>query len=95
MAFRLCESPETLKRKAAFLTTECKPKPIEFHALGSREVVARFDGGDITSDGGGLILREVEQRTGILKKFAACFVDYRNPEAIEHTVVFKITIARG
>ena len=66
--------------------TECKPKPIEFHALGSREVVGQFDGGDITSDGGGLILREVEQRTGILKKFAACFVDYRKPEAIEHTV---------
>jgi DDE family transposase len=66
--------------------TKCKPKPIEFHALGSREVVAEFDGGDITSDGGGLILREVEQRTGILKKFAACFVDYRNPEAIEHSV---------
>src|ERR1043166_2064207 len=65
---------------------QCKPKSIEFHALGSREVVAQFDGGDITSDGGGLILREVEQRTGILKKFAACFVDYRDPEAIEHPV---------
>ena len=66
--------------------TECKPKPFEFHALGSREVVANFDGGDITSDAGGLMLREVEQRTGILNKFAACFVDYRNAEAIEHSV---------
>src|SRR6266850_305688 len=66
--------------------TECKPKPIEFHRSGSREVVAQFDGGNITSDAGGLILREVEQRTGILKKFAACFVDYRDPEAIEHPV---------
>jgi Transposase DDE domain group 1 len=66
--------------------TECKPKPFEFHALGSREVVANFDGGDITSDAGGLMLREVEQRTGILKKFAACFVDYRNVETIEHSV---------
>jgi len=65
---------------------ECKPKPIEFHALGNRQVVAHFDGGDITSDGDGLILREVEQRTGILKKFAACFVDYRKPDAIEHSV---------
>jgi hypothetical protein len=74
------------KTEAAFLMTECKPKPIGFHALGSREVVAHFDGGDITSDAGGLILREVEQRTGILKKFAACFVDYRKPEAIEHPV---------
>ena len=66
--------------------TECKPKPIEFHALGNRDVVAHFDGGDITSDCGGLILREVEQRTGILKQFAACFVDYRKAEAIEHPV---------
>src|SRR3989442_7692854 len=66
--------------------TECKPKPIECHPLGSREVVAQFDGGDITSDAGGLVLREVEQRTGILKKFGACFVDYRDPEAIEHPV---------
>ena len=66
--------------------TECKPKPFEFHALGSREIVANFDGGDITSDAGGLMLREVEQRTGILKKFSGCFVDYRNAEATEHPV---------
>jgi hypothetical protein len=74
------------KQKAAFLMTECKPKPFEFHLLGSREVVAKFDGGDITSDAGGLMLREVEQRTGILKKFAGCFVDYRDVEVIEHPV---------
>lgn len=66
--------------------TECKPKPIEFHTLGSRAVVAHFGGGDITSDAGGLMLREVEQRTGILKKFGACFTDYRKPAAIEHPV---------
>jgi hypothetical protein len=65
---------------------ECKPKAIEFHTLGSREVVAHFDGGDITSDAGGLMLREVEQRTGILKKFGACFTDYRKTAAIEHPV---------
>lgn len=86
MAFWLFEESEMSKTKAAFLMTECKPKPVEFHALGSREVVAHFDGGDITSDAGGLMLREVEQRTGILKKFAACFTDYRNAEAIEHSV---------
>jgi len=74
------------RTEAAFLMTECKPKTIEFHPLGSREVVGHFDGGEITSDAGGLLLREVEQRTGILKKFAACFMDYRNPAAIEHPV---------
>jgi len=49
-------------------------------------VVARFDGGDITSDGGGLLLRQVEQRTGIVRQFAACFEDRRDPRFIEHTV---------
>jgi len=49
-------------------------------------VVARFDGGCITSDGGGLLLGEVERRTGILDQFAGCFKDHRDPEQIEHTV---------
>jgi hypothetical protein len=49
-------------------------------------VVARFDGGDITSDGGSLLLRELEARTGIIRDFAACFIDHRDPERIEHTV---------
>jgi hypothetical protein len=49
-------------------------------------VVARFDGGQITSDAGALLLRKVEQRTGILRQFATCFRDYRKPELVEHTV---------
>jgi hypothetical protein len=49
-------------------------------------VVGRFDGGAITSDAGGLLLREVEKRTGILERFARCFRDYRQEEQIEHTV---------
>ena len=65
---------------------ECKSKRFEFHALSNREVTAHFDGGDISSDAGGLLLREVEQRTGILKQFAGCFTDYRKQEWIEHPV---------
>ena len=59
---------------------------MEFHALGNREVVGHFDGGDITSDAGGLLLREVEQRTGIIRRFAACFQDRRDPRFTEFTV---------
>ena len=66
--------------------TECKPEQYKFHALGSREVVGHFDGGDITSDAGGLLLREVEQRTGIIRKFAECFRDYRDPRFTEFSV---------
>jgi len=68
------------------MTTECNGKLFEFHPLGAREVRGGFDGGAITSDGGGLLLREVEKRTGIVGRFAACFTDHRDAERIEHTV---------
>ena len=78
------------------MATECNQTRLEFHPLGSqdfgfhplgsREVVGRFDGGTISSDGGGMLLREVEVRTGILRQFAACFTDHRDPDLIEHTV---------
>jgi len=45
-----------------------------------------FNGGAITSDAGGLLLREVEKRTGIIAQFAACFRDHRQAERIEHRV---------
>ena len=66
--------------------TECKTERVQFHALGSREVYGQFDGGDISSDAGGLLLREVEKRTGILKQFAGCFQDYRDPRFVEHRI---------
>lgn len=68
------------------MRTECNQESFTFHALGRREIVARFDGGRITSDAGGLLLREVERLTGIMRQFAACFTDHRNPDRIEHTV---------
>jgi hypothetical protein len=68
------------------MKTECTAAQLEFHGLGRRAVVGEFDGGKISSDSGGLLLREVEQRTHILKRLAGCFVDYRAPDQIEHTV---------
>jgi hypothetical protein len=44
---------------------------LAFHGLGRRAVVGQFDGGKISSDSGGLLLREVEQRTHILNRLAA------------------------
>jgi len=59
--------------------------------LGGRELVWRFDGGDITSDGGALLLKQLEQRTQIVRRFAACFQDYRRPDLIEHPLLDLIT----
>ena len=68
------------------MTTECNQFVFGFHPLKRLEIRAQFDGGAISTDGGGLLLREVEKRIGILRQFASCFTDYRNPDLIEHTV---------
>ena len=66
------------------MVTECNARTFEFHGLFGREVVARFDGGRVSSDGGGLLLREVDDRFGFIERFAGCFTDHRDPEIIEH-----------
>jgi hypothetical protein len=48
-------------------------------------VVADFSGGRITSDAGGLLLREIAAGTNLLERFADCFTDNRNEAKIEHT----------
>jgi len=68
------------------MKTECTPDQLEFHGLGRRMVVGQFDGGKISSDSGGLLLREVEQRTHILKRLAACFTDHRDADQVEHSL---------
>ncbi len=66
--------------------TECNTQPLLFQPHGRREVVAGFDGGTITSDAGGLLLREVEQRFGIIRQFAGCFTDHRDQDLVEFSV---------
>jgi len=68
------------------MTTDCIPQQLEFQGPGRRTVVASFDGGTLSSDGGLLLLAEVERQRGILRQFAACFEDHRHPGLIEHSV---------
>jgi Transposase DDE domain group 1 len=48
--------------------------------------MARFDGGQLSSDGGLLALREVERRLGIAGRLAACIDDPRAPERVRHGI---------
>lgn len=67
--------------------TDCSQSSFDFQDLGSRKIQANFQGGYLSSDGGGaLFLREVEARCGLIKRFSRCFEDRRNPELIEHPV---------
>jgi len=68
------------------LTTDCIPQQLELQGLNRRTVVGCFDGGTLTSDGGVVLLGEVERRRGLLQQFAACFRDGRHPKLIEHSV---------
>ena len=68
------------------MKTECSKQKLLFEGHGRRAVVAAFDGGKITSDAGGLLLREVEERFRILRPFVDSFTDHRSPDAIEFTV---------
>jgi Transposase DDE domain group 1 len=67
--------------------TECIPTSFDFQDLGSRDVLATFDGGSITSDAGALLLREVETGFGFIDKFTACFTDHRDPNRVEHPLL--------
>ena len=69
------------------MKTQCKPIQIEFQGLGRRKVQAAFDGGHISSDGGALLLREVDRRFGITSGLAECFTDHRREDLTEHTVL--------
>lgn len=68
------------------MKTQCTSPSLPFQASIRRDIVARFDGGAISSDGDGLLLKQVECRTGIVRQFATCFTDHRDPDLIEHTV---------
>jgi hypothetical protein len=49
-------------------------------------VVAQFDGGQMTSDGGALLLREADSRIDLLRRLANCFRDGRSQERVSHSI---------
>jgi len=67
--------------------TQCNQSSFGFKACGKREIVARFDGGTISSDGGAFLLRQTDQRLNLLPRLAECFLDSRNQEQVEHSIL--------
>jgi len=56
-----------------------------FSKFKRRKIEAGFDGGDVSSDGGLLLLREVDRKLGLLKAVAQTLPDPRNPALVQHT----------
>ncbi len=61
-------------------------QPLLFDDLGSRSVQADFSGGHLSSDGGALLLRQIDRGLGISRSLAACFSDRRNQDFVEHSL---------
>jgi hypothetical protein len=67
-------------------TTDCKEQPLWFQDLGSRKVAADFSGGTLSSDGGALLLRQVDVNLGLTQSLAQCFCDTREQVYVDHSV---------
>jgi DDE family transposase len=67
--------------------TECNQERLEFASTSrTRQIVAEFSGGTITSDAGSLLLKETDAKMNLLVRFSECFTDRRSPLLIEHTL---------
>ena len=65
---------------------ECTRKTLQFSSLSRKKILADFNGGHLTSDGGALLIREVNRRTGLIGALAGCITDPREPAKIKHEV---------
>ena len=73
-------------RSPAVRLTDCNDSPLLFPDLGRREVVADFSGGYLSSDGGALLLREVDRNLGLTATLARAFTDVRDARYCDHAV---------
>ena len=71
--------------------TECTQSNFGYEACGSRQIVARFDGGTISSDGGALLLRETDKRINLLARLAECFLDGRAQWMVRHSILDMVS----
>ncbi len=63
--------------------------------IGGTPVIGRFDGGRLSSDGGLLVLREVEKRLRVAERLAACIVDPHDPTRTVHSLADIIGFRRA
>jgi hypothetical protein len=68
------------------LNTVCH-KQLHFESLFSKEVIADFEGGRITSDAGSLLLRELDQRYRLAENVSRCLQDPREAHKVKHDVL--------
>ena len=71
--------------------TKCYQNAISFSSLDRRQIAASFTGGEITSNAGFLLLREIIQNTGLAKEASACLNDNRRQASVQHQTETLLT----
>ena len=64
--------------------TECNQEVFSFASHFSRRVEASFTAGQVSTEGGALLLRQADRKIGLLKRVASCFTDLRSPLLVQH-----------
>ena len=84
--------PQRLKlaQRSSPMPTQCSRDMFGNEAVDGREVVAAFDGGEGTTDAGGLLLGATDRAIHLVGRFAACFVDHRAQAQVEHTIAAMV-----
>jgi hypothetical protein len=75
------------KNQKTPLMTDCNQSVFRFPSLDRRKIEASFGGGDISSDGGAMFLRQADRLTGLTRSLADALTDPRDPNRVTHTNV--------
>lgn len=73
--------------------TECSAQTYPFGQLDRRQVVADFSGGTITSDGGLILVAQIDQHYRMSERVAECFADQRDPSRVQHELSDLIALS--
>jgi len=73
--------------KEGFAMTVCTIPKVEYARFKRRKIEAEFTGGDITSDGGVMLLREVDKRLNLTARIAELFEDTRCKGKVRHALL--------
>ncbi len=68
------------------MPTQCTAEQLTFSWAGRRRVVAAFDGGTVSSDGGALLLGKADAAVGLIDRLSRCFIDERQADLVEHSL---------
>jgi hypothetical protein len=72
------------------MQTQCSRDLFDYEVVEGRRVVAAFDGGEVTSDAGALLLGATDRAIGLVERFAGCFADGRAQAQVEHSVAAMV-----